>query len=193
MGQYYKTVILSKEGKIQHSFHPHAYENGLKLMEHSYMGNNMMNAVERFLIDNPSRLVWAGDYDSEKDANGRNLYFQESEADDGDMTIRVAPTEENQKDLPKGMYVLNNTKKEYYERDYIEKLNSRRIPEWSWAINPLSLLTIKTDGGGGGDYYGKCHRNMLGRWAGDEIEITAVKPQEGYPDYKRIVPTFREK
>lgn len=192
MGQYYKAIILSR-GKIQNSFHPHQYDNGLKLMEHSYMGNNMMNAVERFLIDNPSRLVWAGDYDSEEDAQGRNLYSQESEAVDRDMTIRIAPTEGNQKNLPRGLYVLNNTKKEYYQRDYIEKLNSRRIPEWSWPINPLSLLTVKTDGGGCGDYYGKRNRDMLGRWAGDEIEITAVKPQDGYPDYKRIVPTFRER
>ena len=154
------------------------------------MDNNLMNAVERSLIDNPGRLVWAGDYSHKEDENGDNLYVREAKVFEDDNSIRVAPTEDNQTDLPKGLYVLNNTKKEYYQRDYIEKLNSRRTLDW--PINPLSLLTVQTDEGGNGDYGGKLHRNMIGRWAGDEIEITAVEPQDAYPDYKRIVPTFRE-
>lgn len=192
MGQYYIPVILSDKGEIQHSFHAHEYGNGLKLMEHSYMGDNMMNAVERFLLDGPARLVWAGDYDSHKDENGNNLYSRENEVVDNDESIRVKPTEENQRDLQKGLYVLNNTKKEYYDRDEIERVNSHLAPDWSYAVNPLSLLTSQTDEGGGGDYHGSLHRDMIGIWAGDEIEITPIKPEIGYRDYKKISPTFSE-
>jgi len=44
----------------------HNFDNGLKLMESSYIGNNFMEVVERLLSPNGAwhwcRLVWAGDY-----------------------------------------------------------------------------------------------------------------------------------
>ena len=50
MGQYYKPTIL-KDRKVKNKsdivvwFYSHNYDNGLKLMEHSYKGNNFVNAV----------------------------------------------------------------------------------------------------------------------------------------------------
>ena len=71
MGQGYKAIILASEphkGKevIRTWVDPHAHDNGYKLMEHSYIGNNFVEALE-YLISPlgmfyKSRLVWSGDY-----------------------------------------------------------------------------------------------------------------------------------
>ena len=83
MGQYYKPIFLKdrktidtytstdpttgKEVKTKAFFYSHKYGNGLKLMEHSYVGNHLVNAVNNYLLDhNGGRLVWAGDYADEE-------------------------------------------------------------------------------------------------------------------------------
>ena len=45
MGQYFKPVIIDKKDskKVVASLHAHDFFNGLKLMEHSYVGNNFVN------------------------------------------------------------------------------------------------------------------------------------------------------
>ena len=46
MGQYYVPVILNGTGgKVIGSFSPYDYQNGMKLMEHSYIGNQLVDAV----------------------------------------------------------------------------------------------------------------------------------------------------
>lgn len=186
MGQYYKPLILDKEGKIEKSFHGHEYLQGLKIMEHSYFRNPLMNAVENSLIDYPSKLVWAGDYsDKVVDGTGGNYYSVEGK----NLATRVKPSNELMKDLPNGLFVYNNTKKEYYSRDKMKTLNSCEDEDVVWSINPLPLLTQLTDDKAGGDYHGTLGREFLGRWAEDEIEISAVPPGD---DYKEILPMFRE-
>ena len=44
MGQYYMPTLISEDGTVR-TLYSHAYDNGLKLMEHSYIGNNFVNAV----------------------------------------------------------------------------------------------------------------------------------------------------
>ena len=185
MGQYYKPLILNKEGKIEKSFYPHEYIQGLKMMEHSYFRNPLMNAVENTLIDNPGRLIWAGDYsDKDADGTGNNHYFVEGK----NHATRVEPSNELMRDLPDGLFVYNNTKKEYYSRDKMKTLNCREDEDVVWSVNPLSLLTQLTDDESGGDYHGTLGREFLGRWAEDEIEISAVPRGD---DYKEIIPRFR--
>ncbi len=41
MGQYYKPICLDNELKEQWVY-SHDYDNGLKLMEHSYVSNNFV-------------------------------------------------------------------------------------------------------------------------------------------------------
>lgn len=64
MGQYYKPVFTSDEGKIIGFAHAHHLNNGLKLMEHSYVGNHLCNSVVNYLKKFPAglHLTWAGDY-----------------------------------------------------------------------------------------------------------------------------------
>ena len=47
MGQYYYCVLLAEDGKyIRAWLDPIAHNNGMKLMEHSYIKNNFMQVVE---------------------------------------------------------------------------------------------------------------------------------------------------
>ena len=74
MGQYYYPTIMGKRYGVQGYLYSWDYNNGLKLMEHSYMGNNFVNAVLRKIDHQPMRIAWMGDYaenpypdDNEKD------------------------------------------------------------------------------------------------------------------------------
>ena len=75
MGQYYMPVILADNKKTVKKFiYSHNYGNGMKLMEHSYIGNNFVSAFESLIQDNPQRVVWAGDYADECKQRKSNIY-----------------------------------------------------------------------------------------------------------------------
>lgn len=67
MGQYYKPINLDKEEWL----YSHDYDNGLKLMEHSYVRNSFVETVGILLLkDYPwykTRIIWAGDYTEQED------------------------------------------------------------------------------------------------------------------------------
>jgi hypothetical protein len=167
MGQYFKPVIINKETKNPEAWLlAHNYDNGLKLMEHSYIGNTFMQAVEKTLLNNPQHLVWAGDY---ADPEEGNLYSQCGE------DTEIKPEEPKDKKLwdiayP---YIINHTKKQYISKESLKK-------PYRWLIHPLSLLTMEDcNGRGGGDFQGSDVR--LGIWSGDQIEISDKEP-EGYEE-----------
>jgi hypothetical protein len=63
MGQYYKAIILSEAGEVEYQTSPRDFNSGAKLMEHSWLGNEFVEAVETLLAQEaPRRVVWAGDY-----------------------------------------------------------------------------------------------------------------------------------
>ena len=184
MGQYYKPMLINPEKKNAEKIIKWWYSfnyglNGLKLMEHSYYGNKFVNVVENELINNPQHLVWAGDYaDSENDEGWYNLYdFSGEIPDDKDGNTDV---------LGEGYFVVNHTKKQYYDRDEMEKQNFEKRYEVS--INPLPLLTAEGNGRGGGDYHSDINKELVGVWARDLIEETAELPS----DYEKITPYFME-
>ena len=65
MGQYYHPTMIDEKGNITWVY-THDYHNGLKLMEHSYIGNSVMNAVFGQIKDHPLRIAWMGDYSDEE-------------------------------------------------------------------------------------------------------------------------------
>ena len=67
MGQYYKPVFLNEKNKPVSFVYSHDFASGLKIMEHSWVGNKFVQFVERQLIGNPTKLVWAGDYAEKED------------------------------------------------------------------------------------------------------------------------------
>jgi hypothetical protein len=62
MGQYYYPTSIDKMEYL----YSHDFDNGLKLMEHSYVGNHFVRAVEKLLSPkgawHKTRFCWAGDY-----------------------------------------------------------------------------------------------------------------------------------
>lgn len=88
MGQYYTPIILDEEGRIEYHLVSHDYDYGTKLMEHSWLRSDFVQAVETLLVhEAPRRVVWAGDYaDPEVDAEG-NVLRTSWTRDNGEVVI----------------------------------------------------------------------------------------------------------
>jgi len=209
MGQYYKPVIIDENNKVTHWWYSHdcksdfkdCYGNiytsgtGLKLMEHSWRKNPFVGNVAEFLLNNPHRVVWAGDYaDTEKDVK-QNLYeLAEPKtevsiphyplvirghkqingdgeyiyvASDADMKIR---------------YAVNFDKKEFVAFDKLPNKDG-------WQMHALPLLTVEGNGRGGGDYHSE--DKLVGSWARDKIATCRFK-KDIPKGFTEIFPQFKE-
>lgn len=173
MGQYYLPIILKKEDRNEpvKSWYSHDFNNGLKLMEHSFIDNEFVANVEYYLLTNPQPLVWEGDYAEDGEDN---LY---SRAD----TLHAVP-EKFSVSMLHNTYVVNHEKKQFYKRP--------KHSNKTWVVNPLPLLTCEGNGLGGGDYFtdNKEELKLIGSWARNIIEITHVRPND---DYTEIFPPFK--
>lgn len=163
MGQYYICIFLAEDGKYIRAFvSPHNYNNGAKLIEHSYMGNPFMDAIEFMLSPSgmfyKSRVVWAGDY-ADPENSGDNLYTMAYQMEDK-LIISNKKTE--------CRFILNHTKKLFINKDTLGD------------IHPLSLLTCEGNGRGGGDYCWS-DKELCGTWARDVISVEAS--DNGYTEF----------
>jgi len=172
------------------------YGDGLKLMEHSYVGNGFVRAVETFLrLDGGMRLVWAGDY-ADVEGDGRNLWRQTmSEAgDDHDYSRCVAITSALEPLYPgyeptlarlaamshrvdvelasdaECRYVINLDTEEYVDTQSAPLAE----PGWDARIHPLPLLTCEGNGRGGGDYHDA--PGIVGSWARARVTVSGRVP-----------------
>lgn len=158
MGQYYNAVILKENKKTVKSFmYPHDYENGAKLMEHSWVGNNFVDTFESLIKDNPQRVVWAGDYADECKGHKTNVCSRCKDK------LKVNPSEKMAT-----KFVINYTKKVYVDKDNIPAVNG-------WKIHPLPLLTCEGNGRGGGDFR-EDEKGLVGSWARDLVSVSNTIP-----------------
>lgn len=166
MGQYYNPLSLDK---LQYVY-SHEYGNGLKLMEHSYVGNNFVGVVERLIAKGGEwfgdRIVWAGDYADPEEGTNDNLYS---------MAAQIKPPNVDTKGKPQFRYVVNMDTKEFVD---IEKIP---VDADEWAIHPLPLLTCEGNGRGGGDFRGN-ENGLVGKWARQRITVQNEKPGEDYTE-----------
>jgi len=172
MGQYYKPINL----KTMEWLYAHEYShNGLKLTEHSWIGNDFVGAVMKLLTKGNSwykkPIVWCGDYFSEK---GEEDYYHKAKDKKKIFTKKIM----NEKDQNKSILV-NHTKKQYV-------LYSKQpaIDKDGWKQNPLPLLTALGNQRGGGDYYG-LNEDKIGIWARDVLSIEFKIP-EGYEEFEIV-------
>ena len=179
MGQYYKPIKLEKPLEYLSCYD---YGSGAKLMEHSWMKNDFVGAVESLLIKGGAwykkPLIWGGDYADEtlkpKDYNNSEDYK--------DMAFinEYMAVKESNKRFPIGMvvkekYILNHTKKEYVDKKKVLKDSD------GWRIHPLPLLTCDGNGLGGGDFHinekmDQGNTDLIGSWARDVISVESRKP-----------------
>jgi hypothetical protein len=157
MGQYYHAIILDAAGKILVWMNAFAYGSGVKLTEHSYVGNNFVSTFEFSLspegIYHKSRVVWAGDYADKETGQDKNLYEQ---CDDYNL---IRP---QVKSTEKYRFVVNHTKKQYADKS-------------KWEMHPLPLLTAEGNGRGGGDIQDA--PPCVGSWARDVISVEESLPE----------------
>ncbi len=200
MGQYFKPIILGEKPKdgehetVKAWMYSHSYDNGLKLMEHSYQGNNFVSTFEKELTRRgnhyKSRVVWAGDYAKEElglkiieegkeyDANLYSLCNDENE-----IKPKVAKTD----DYP---FIVNHTKKQFVDKNKVPE-----IQDWEGVkIHPLPLLTSEGNGQGGGDFRGEDENEIIGSWARDVISIEKESPlvMIGTTDYTELIFDLKE-
>lgn len=191
MGQYYHPISLTSFEWL----YPNDYSEGLKIMEHSWVGSKFIGVIMKLLTKGnkwyKNKIVWAGDY-SEEVLNNNNLYsmcygFSMGYGKYDDTNIRLFEIINlkfllNEQEQKKAI-IVNHAKKEYV------KISDCKKDGEGWIINPLPLLTALGNGGGGGDYHGS-NMNLIGRWASDEISVEFdEKELEGF---SKIIPNFKE-
>ena len=189
MGQYYKPILIAEDGHVCTAC-SHDFDNGLKLMEHSWIGNNFVNVILAQIRSNPKRIVWMGDYaiDVIEDTcdfgngfvRGKNEFeaYYNRERKDGvykdteNLTASEKPylLDEDHADC----YIVNITRREYLDmRRYMQENTGAD----KWCINPLPILTSVGNGAGGGDYWG-INMDDVGIWAFDELYVSELCPSQ---------------
>ena len=155
---------------------------GMKLMEHSYYGVNMVRGVVELLKKefNGFRFVWAGDY-ADETIGDRNIYDVGSDEDNPVMDFVSLLDTTTAKDyfghdvhvLPdkygEAKYLLN------YDKKVAVKLSPN--PREEYPIHPLPLLTAESNGCGGGDYYSKTGASLVGSWKYDHLGASDELPE----------------
>ena len=174
MGQYYKPTLKPKGGRVWKCFNPWDFNNGVKLMEHSYIGNAVTNYVKNLILRTPMRLVWAGDYADDEKGKDTNLYFLFKAKEPKDKSVP-------QESIESMRYLVNHKKKLYVDYSKVEK------GEHGYRIDPMPLLCAEGNGRGGGDYQGYA-MSLIGSWARDLISVESEIPN----GYTELVPSFRE-
>lgn len=179
MGQYYTPVII-KDDKIK-TFNCYDYDNGAKLMEHSYLRNNFTEVVVKQLLNKKARLAWVGDYAEPSDVKNE-LAEKFIEAERKDAQYRIKP-KHNPMENSYGLVFINHSKEEFFYMDeYVKQVYDLQR---GFVIHPLPLLTAIGNGKGGGDYRGALS-NLVGTWACDEIEVRLWFDERKNSEYKNI-------
>lgn len=170
MGQYYKPINLAN-GQWLYS---HDYGSGLKLMEHSWIGNQFVGVVMKMMLPggqwHRKPIVWCGDYYSEE---GEEDYYDQA-VDGNKIRSEETLSEEEQCRA----ILVNHTTKEYVIYSKLPGDLDR------WQINPLPLLTALGNGRGGGDYYDDLpDSDKVGIWAKHILSVEFEIP-DGYTELR---------
>ena len=177
MGQYYKPTILGKNKKtVKKWLYSFEYGNGLKLMEHSWIGNAFVSTFENELINNPQIIVWGGDYAENCKNRKSNVYDRCKDK------LKISPIKIMIDE--KYRYIINHTKKKFIDKTKVPVTNESN--GFKWRIHPLPLMTCEGNGLGGGDY--RNESDLIGKWSRNLISIESKTPK----DYQEILFDLKE-
>ena len=170
MGQYYKVVNVDKKEVLE----PHDFNEGMKLMEHAYHGNSLVNAFFRLMETDwdGDRVVWAGDY-----GEGEFDVYNETDVPPSDLEFLKTPLKEDLElddeveysfeELVEerwGDYVFVN----YDKKEYVELYTEEGREFGLLLSNPVLLLANSTEGGGS---YHRDNDEEVGLWLGDHVGL----------------------
>ena len=201
MGQYYKPINLDKKQYV----YSHDFGNGLKLMEHSWVGNQFVGVVEALIAEGGAwhgdRIVWSGDYaDPEKGKTVREPEYQSSEEKAKGKKPKMVTRKLNLWDLiddridpamkikPCGgksyRFVINDDTKEFVDTTKVPMSDVWEDPktgkEYPYTIHPLPILTCEGNGRCSGDFHKE--DPLVGKWARARVSVSNLLPKasEGY-------------
>lgn len=167
---------------------------GLKMMEHSYFGNKMVNHVMYDLMRNSmrkhsvSRIIWMSDYAMGMNPDDRFGGDDDYERNSLCRVAQALPSgwlnnlrakadneEKSKSALAPAGYIVNVDKDEYITA-YHDRLDGDPQTQeyWNKNINPLPLLTQFNEGGGGN--YRGTNMDKLGTWALDKLNYRLKEP-----------------
>jgi hypothetical protein len=211
MGQYYKPTILGKSTHttkkivVKKAFSSYDYNNGAKLMEHSYVGHWLVKEVEHHLANvfDGYPFVWAGDYADDK--YNVNVYSKACEQiKKARNKFAKANGFKKAKDkgwfcdwIKDGVYYSDTQVADVIPYEELENVTYKyvinydkkmfvKIPEkkgldengnYQLTIHPLPLLCADGNGRAGGDYSGN-NMSLIGSWAYNRIGITNELPTD---------------
>ena len=191
MKNEYLAIILDDNKGVKAIIKPNSYKFGFKLMEHSYIANPFVRAVEILLINEYKgySLVWCSLKSTNMDIDKiiDNIINHENviapKIDNSFGARHYMPNDKN--------YLINYSKKEYIYLFpfYLESnryFNDKDIKQESVIVHPLPLLCC--DSHNEFDYNGK-HKGLMGRWAFDKIGI--VNSKELPSDFVEIKVDFK--
>lgn len=203
MGQYFLPALfettkpISKETCIT-VVQPHHFDNGMKLTEHSYFGNFVVETVINLVCMNgKARVAWVGDYADEIKRKGVRYSLYTALRDNDSIEAYAM---ENLTKPSNKKWMLNHTKHECvnladYPRQYqVEsfsldkkgKIVSEMVTED--VLHPLPILTCMGNYRGGGDYFPKFMPydsiDYVGTWAGDVISFSDQEPNDTWEDIR---------
>jgi hypothetical protein len=160
VGQYFVAANLNKQEKFE--------PEGLKFMEHSWVGND---SVEKVMIAlstcwKRNKVIWCGDYAFDCDPYNYPKVSLEYFAN-YDLSLKG--------------FIYNIDKKEKVDMALYNKIAFKEYNEWknedgkiekfTSIIHPLPVLLKSNGDGGGGDYHND-EDPMLGHWSGDRIFVS---------------------
>ena len=184
MGQYYKIFMCKEDGSEPRAYTSYDYNNGAKLMEHAYYGNEFVEVALSQIADNngePLRIWWVGDYATVEDIpEEKKKYNPIFNAWTSQCDSKFNPTPF---DYEKQRYLVNVSTHEYI--DLMSVYEQNKVSGWTGSIHPLPLLTAVGNGRGGGDYHGESATNKksVGIWAGDLLQIVDKIPESSELEY----------
>lgn len=184
MGQYYQIAFKHEGKRVIVNDRRVAGEGYImaKLLEHSWLGCDIADAVAREMHGNPLRLAWVGDYADDGD--------EVEVATRGDVSYKRVWGHDHKHEFPANdngfdyshKWLVNHDKKLAVSFDeYIAASKTKY-----GVIAPFPLLTAIGNNRGGGDYYEDLPDfDKVGTWVWDLISIEDTKP-DGYEDFRVV-------
>ena len=190
MGQYYEVYNRTKNEKIIHDFD---VIGGMKLTEHSYVGNNLAVFLRKKLATDwkGDRIYHIGDYASPEDGTQTASKMWDGADNILNNAVSIKCPMAYEDEILEYPIVINHDTKEYIDirdADVTDYWIDKDGKVWLFYYDPLLLLTACGNGLGGGDYRGS-NEELIGSWAGDRLEASSSKP-EGYEPF---VPHFYDR
>lgn len=175
------------------------------------MKNDFVRFVEKHLMVQPQKLVWAGDYADNENPETltkeeiKFLANEDSEYSNSELIKKegvnlysladTVGTLTHDEVIPEGKckYDMNFKKVTPLSAKYLinfdkkEFVNKSKVPidADGWQIHPLPLLTCEGNNRGGGDFRGD-EKELVGRWSRDKIGVVSKKTDIP-KDFKEVI------